>query len=197
MRAFGQPVSENRVIVACSVITYFMPAGPDPMLHLNLVRIKAKFASLLLDVQIALETKMVVIAHVRQFLINHFQGDLDIPHCADFSEIFTDLTKRKVWTYQHHSPLEVVTEEFLHDNSHIRDRIKRYKGDLSGFFIATKLIDYIKMKGLPSEDTEEEDEDLQFTANQYRTLKVVLNLGRRKISKLSLDYVHNLSLIHI
>ena len=162
------------------------------MLHLNLVRIKAKFASLLVDVQIALETKMVIIAHVRQFLIHHFQGDLDIPHCADYSEIFTDLTKRKVWTYQHHSPLEMMAKKFLHDNSHIQDEIKQYKGDLSGFFIATKLIDYIEINSLTSEDMEEENEDLQFTAKQYTTLKVVLNLGRRKISKLSLDYVHNL-----
>ena len=86
----------------------------------------------------------------------------------------------------------MMAEKFLHDNSHIQDQIKQYKGDLSGFFIATKLIDYIKMKGLSSENMEEEDEDLQFTAKQYKTLKAVLNLGRRKISKLSLDYVHNL-----
>ena len=165
------------------------------MLRLNLERIRAKFASLLLNVRTALETKQVMITDVRQFLINSSQGELDIPPCSEFSVMFMDLTKRKVWTYQHHSPLEMMTENFLCDDHIIQDQIKQYKGDLSGFLVATKLIEYIKLHHLSSEEMEEEEEDVplpKFTKKQYRSLKVVLNLRARKISELSLNYVHKL-----
>ena len=170
-------------------------AGPDPMLRLNLERIRAKFASLLFDVQTALETKQVMIDRVRQFLINSSQGDLDIPCFSEFSAMFMSLTKHKVWTYQHHSPLEVLTENFLRDDHVIQDKIVQYKGDFSGFLVATKLIEYIKLNCLLSEEMEEEEEDIplpKFTKKQYRSLKVVLNLDARKISELSLNYVHEL-----
>ena len=167
-------------------------AGPDPMLRLNLERIRAKFASLLFDVQTALETKQVMIDRVRQFLINSSQGDLDIPCFSEFSAMFMSLTKHKVWTYQHHSPLEVLTENFLRDDHVIQDKIVKYKGDFSGFLVATKLIEYIKLNHLLSEEEEEDIPLPKFTKKQYRSLKVVLNLDARKISELSLNYVHEL-----
>ena len=63
------------------------------MLRFNLEKIRAKFASLLLNVQISLETKQVTVAHVRQFLINSSQGGLDIPCYTEFSDMFTELKK--------------------------------------------------------------------------------------------------------
>ena len=162
------------------------------MLRFNLEKIRVKFATLLLNVQTSLETKQVVVAHVRQFLINSSQGDLDIPCYTEFSDMFTELKKCKVWTYQHHSPLEMVTDAFLHNDCVIQDQIKQYKHDLSGFLVATKLIEY---NHLFSEEMEEEEEDVplpKLTKKQYRSLKVVLNLDARKISELSLNYVHTL-----
>ena len=166
------------------------------MLRLNLEVILAKFASLLLDVQIALENKDVKITHVRQFLVNSSQGDLNIPICADFASLFDTLRKQKVWTYQHSTPLEMLAEKFLHDDHDIQERIRGYKGDLSGFLVTTKLIEYIKLNPLSDEEMDEEEESTpppkrtKLTKQQYRSLKVVLNLETRKISDLSLDYVH-------
>ena len=166
----------------------------NPTLQLNLETIQAKFASLLLDVQIALETKKVMVAHVRQFLINKSEGDLDISVSTDFSVMFTDLTKLKVWTYQHCSPLELLTERFLRDDQVIQDRFRCYKGDLSGFLVATKLIEFIALYPFSDEEMEEEEDSPlpKLTKKQYRSLKVVLNLDARKVSEVSLDYVREL-----
>ena len=164
------------------------------MLCLNLERIQAKFASLLLDVEMAFETKKVMVTQVHQFLIHKSQGDIDLSTCTDFSVMFANLTKQKMWTYQHCSPLEMLTEKFLHDDQDVQDMIKRYKGELSGFLLATKLIEYVTLNPLSDEEMEEE-EDLplpKLTKKQYRSLKVVLNLDTRKISELSLNYVHEL-----
>ena len=166
------------------------------MLQRNLERIRAKFASLLLDVQLALERNMVAVAHVRQFLVHSSQENLVMKVYTDFSVMFTDLRKIKVWTYQHCSPLELLTERFLCKDQDIRDKIRQYKGHLSGFLVATKLIEYIELNPFSDEEMEEEEEDSplpKLTKIQYRTLKVVLNLTRNsKVSELSLDYVREL-----
>ena len=163
-------------------------------------RIQAKFSSLLLEVQIRLEAKNVKVSYVcqflSQFLIDRYEGEPDILNYEKFSAVFIDVTKRRLWTYQHHSPLEMLTEKFLCDDQVVKDLIKQYKNDLSGFLVATKLIEYIKETSFPDEELEEEeDEDAalpQLTKKQYRYLKVVLNLSSRKISELSLNYVQEL-----
>lgn len=164
------------------------------MLCLNLETIQAKFASLLLDVEAALETNKVMITQVRQFLIHKSQGDLDISTSSEFSVMFADLTKQKVWTYQHSSPLEMLTDKFLQNDQVLQDKIKQYKGDLSGFLLATKLIEYVTLNPLSDEEMEEEEDFPlpKLTKKQYRSLKVVLNLDTRKISELSLNYVREL-----
>ena len=181
---------------AC-VCLYF--TGPDQLIQMNLEKIQAKFASLLLDVQIALEAKKVKVSHVcqflSQFLIDKYEGELDILNFKTFSSVFMAVTKCKLWTYQHHSPLERMTEKFLCNDRVVQDQIKRYKNDLSGFLVATKLIEYIKETSFPNEALEEEEEDTtlpKLSRKQYRSLKVVLNLSTRKVSELSLNYVREL-----
>ena len=161
---------------------------------LNLEEIMAKFASLLLDVQIALEVKQVMVAHVRQFfnLTLCLRGGVEIPTFDQFSDIFSYLTKRHIWSYEHHSPLEKVTNKFLFDNLAIQDRIKEYKSDLSGYFIAEKLVDYINRPAVAFESAEEVENVVLCNKQLHQRLKVVLALGKRKITELSLEYVRSL-----
>ena len=164
------------------------------MLCRNMVTIQAKFASLLLNVKIALEIKEVIVANVHQFLSSS-PFNLDVSSCTEFSVMFNDLTKRKVWSYENYAPLEMLVEKFLHDNGNLCEEIKQYKSDLSGFLVATRLIEYIEENPFPDEELEEEEEDTvlpKLTKKEYRSLKVVLNLGTRKISDLSLMYVQEL-----
>ena len=159
-------------------------------------RIQAKFASLLLDVQIALEAKNVKVSHVCQFLSQFLINRYEEVNYEKFSAIFMDVTKQKLWTYLHHSPLERLTEKFLCNDQRVQDQIKQYKSALSGFLVATKLIEYIEENPFPDEELEEEEEEdpalPKLTKKEYRSLKVVLNLGTRKISDLSLMYVQEL-----
>ena len=170
----------------------------ESMLCRNMVTIQAKFASLLLNVKIALEIKEVIVANVHQFLSSS-PFNLDVSSCTEFSVMFNDLTKRKVWSYENYAPLEMLVEKFLHDNGNLCEEIKQYKSDLSGFLVATRLIEYIEENPFPDEELEEELEEEEedtvlpkLTKKQYRSLKVVLGLSTRKISGLSLNYVQEL-----
>ena len=169
------------------------------MLLRNMDTIQAKFVSLLQTVQQALEANKVLVANVYQFLnqwlITKCERELDATCCKEFSVMFNCLTKRKVWTYDYHVILEILTDKFLSESQAVKDQIKQYKNDLSGFFVAVKLIEYIKLHPFSAEELENEDEDAplpDLTKKQYRSLKCVLNLSIRKISQQSLSYVRNL-----
>ena len=68
--------------------------------------------------------------------------------------------------------------------------MKAYKAHLSGFYLTTKLIDYIEYQNLSADDSDEECDQSapKLTTKQYKKIKVVLQL-ERKISEVSLDYV--------
>ena len=164
-----------------------------PVQQLNLEEIMAKFSSLLLKVQIMLEERQVKAIHVRQFLRGLFQGENCIlADSLKIFEIFSALTNQKLWTYQHYSPLEKVINEFLPSHDAMKANMKVYKGNLSGYHVAKKLIDYIKDSSLP---LAESDSHGEFTLKKYSTqrhyqkLKAVLQIEERRISELSLSYV--------
>lgn len=163
------------------------------MKQLNVEEIMAQFSSLLLDVQIALETKQVKVLHVRQFFNGLFQEEDYIPCSSEISEIFDALTSKKLWTYQHYSPLEKVVDRFLPSDTKIKGLIRVYKGHLSGYFVTKRLIDFIKGANLPLADSHNTFSlDKYCTQKHYRGLKAVLQIDGRRISELSLMYVSKL-----
>ena len=93
---------------------------------------------------------------------------------------------------RHYSPVEKLAQEFLPEHDPSKQRIFIYKRQLSGFFAATKIYDYMKLMTDIHECTEVdllEPIALQkYEATHYRRLKVVLNLDR-KLSEISLSYV--------
>ena len=160
------------------------------MIRSNEEEIKAIFSSLLLSVQFTLEAESSVDS-VRQFLISFFK--CDFPKTMDIQELFAAVTLNDLWNYQHCSPLERLARHLLPSDQGLQDLIKAYKASLSGFYLATKLIDYIKYRELSADDSDEEcDQPFpKLDTKQYKKIKVVLQLDR-KISNLSLDYVQNL-----
>ena len=161
------------------------------MISFNEDKIKALFSGLLLEVQSALEQKYDV-TKVRQFLANFF--NCDFSKSTDYEKLFRAVTLNDLWNYQHHSPVEQLTDHFLPDDQKMHSLMKDYKASLSGFHLTTKLIDYIEYQNLSAcEDFDEECEESspKLTKMQYRKITVVLKLDR-KISHLSLAYVANL-----
>ena len=166
------------------------------MQQLNLEEIMAKFSSLLLKVQIMLEERQIKAIHLRQFLRGLFQGeDCILADSLEVFEIFSTLTRQKLWTYQHYSPLEKVINEFLPNNDAMKACIKVYKGNLSGYYVAKKVIDYIKDVNLPLAESDSHGGfplKKYSTQRHYQKLKDVLQIEERRISELSLSYVSEL-----
>ena len=157
------------------------------MIRSNVEEIKAIFSSLLLSMQSTLERESSA-DNVRQFMISFFERDF--PKTMDIKELFATVTLNRLWDYQHYSPLERLANHLLQSDQGLQDLIKAYKACLSGFYLTTKLIDYIEYQNLSADDSDEECDQPspKLTTKEYRKIKVVLQL-ERKISQVSLDYV--------
>ena len=157
------------------------------MTRSNEEKIKGLFSALVVEVQSALQTQSDV-HKVTQFLITFFKCDL--PEVSDVKKLFTTITLNDLWDYQHYSPLEQLIDHFLAGDQELEGLMKAYKAHLSGFYLTTKLIDYIEYQNLSTDDSDEECDQPspKLTTKEYRKIKVVLQL-ERKISQVSLDYV--------
>ena len=157
------------------------------MIRSNVYKIKAIFSSLVFEVQSALQSQSDI-RKVRHFLITFFK--CDFPETTNLEKLFTTVTLSDLWDYNDHSPLEQLINKFLPSNQEVGSLMKEYKARLSGFYLTTKLIDYIEYQNLPADDSNEECDQPspKLTTEQYKKIKVVLKL-KRKISEVSLDYV--------
>ena len=157
------------------------------MIRSNEEKIKALFSSLVLKVQSALQSQ-IDISTLRDFLITFFE--CDFPETSDVKKLLAAITLKRLWDYHHYSPLEQLIDQFLPTDQEVGSVMKAYKARLSGFYLTTKLIDYIEYQNLSADDSDEECDQPspKLTIKQYKKIKVVLQL-ERKISQVSLDYV--------
>ena len=157
------------------------------MIRSNVDEIKALFSSLVLKVQLALQSQSDV-SNVRDFLITFFK--YDFPETSDLKKLFATVTLNDLWDYHNYSPLERLVNQFLPSDREVGSLMKAYKARLSGFYLTTKLINYIEYQNLSADDSDEECDQPspKLTPKQYKKIKVVLQL-ERKISQVSLDYV--------
>ena len=163
-----------------------MHAGVD-MIRTNVKKIKALFSSLLVKVQSSLQSQGDI-SNIRDFLITFFK--CDFPETSNIKKLFATITLNDLWDYHHYSPLEHLIDQFLPSDQEVESLMKAYKACLSGFYLTTKLIDYIEYQDLSANDSDEECDQPypKLTPKQYKKIKVVLQL-ERKISQVSLDYV--------
>ena len=157
------------------------------MIRSNVEEIKAIFSSVVLKVQSTLQSQSDT-STLRDFLITFFK--CDFPETSDVKKLFATITLNDLWNYHHYSPLERLSNQFLPSDEEVGSLIKAYKARLSGFYLTTKLIDYIEYQNLSADDSDEEcnHPSPKLTTKQYKKIKVVLQL-ERKISQVSLDYV--------
>lgn len=168
------------------------------VIHSNEERIKALFSALLLKVQAIFEASNVSISRVKQFLVNFLEIEDCFPEgVSGFDKIFTAVTLNGLWSYQHYSPLERLTDHFLPEKPQIKEFMRDYKSQLAGFFLTTKLVDYIEYRQLLADESDNDsDSDQQstlkkYTAQHYRKIKIRLEM-KRKLSEVSLGYVQKL-----
>ena len=157
------------------------------MIRSNVDEIKAHFSSLVLEVQLALQSQSDI-SNLRDFLITFFE--CDFPETSNAKKLFAAITLKHLWDYHNYSPLERLINKFLPNDQEVGSLMKVYKARLSGFYLTTRLIDYIEYQNLSADDSDEECDQPspKLTTKQYKKIKVVLQL-QRKISQISLDYV--------
>ena len=158
--------------------------GPDQVILQNVERMRANFGTLMLKVQLALEAKQVAITNVHDLLIK--KGKFELPEFKQFSDMFSHITNLKLWSYDNHGPLEMITSEILNNDSDIQDQVEGYKGDLTSFFVATKLVNFIDYL------SKEEKEVISSQSKQHVELQVFLDLSTEVISDYSLDFCYKL-----
>ena len=166
--------------------THVMSTGVE-MVRTNIEEIKAQFSALVLHIQYTLEAKSKL-ENVRHFLTTFFK--YDFPKCSNLEGLFSTITLNGLWTYEHYTPLEKLASHFLQGDQEIEGLFKTYKASLSGFFLTTRLINFIQFQRLSVDDSSDQSAPTLNT-EQFRKIKVVLDLKRR-VSELSLDYVHKL-----
>jgi hypothetical protein len=170
-------------------------------------KIKRQFASLQVEVRLAMEARQVKLKDVHQFLVSFFQSECCIRKPSDLTELFNVVTEAKLWRYDHYGPLEELAEAFLPDDKDpARKLVSKYKDQLSGFFVATKIVDFIDLSELddPDDDSSDDSNDDSEDENQrslsrkeykklYRELKVTLKLDRTiKFSSITMSYIETL-----
>ena len=153
----------------------------------NLESIKDQFAILLRRFREAFNG--VNVEQVHQYLTDILQRE--IPHPSDIQSFFNYLSSRKFWTYYHFSLVERLDKHFLQQSEKsIQQHIFDYKRQLSGFFVAKKIISSeFFTDSTSSEITTHSVAD--YTHEHHRVLKMRLEL-KRNVSEESLQYVANL-----
>lgn len=163
------------------------------MLRSNLEEIKSRFSDLLVSVRYALEANNVQIDDLCQILTDILDLGIDnvIPR-TNLAEIFTTISHKKLWDYNHHSPVEKLVNRCL--RGQIISEIKEYKKYLSGFYVTTKLIEFIQITDFDDDaDLEPSEVPLRsYGRKDYKLLGVKLRLKNRHISELSLKYIQDL-----
>ena len=168
-----------------------------------LQKIKGQFASLQVEVRLAMEDRQVKVMDAHQFLVSFFQSESCIPEAPNLTKLFNIVTEAKLWRYDHFSPLRELAEKFLPENNPARKLVSEYKNQLSGFYTTTKIIDFIDLSELDDPEDDSDSSDSEDGAKQslspkeykklYRELKVTLKLDRKiKLSDMTMSYVDTL-----
>ena len=160
------------------------------MAETMLRKVKSRFSLLVIEVQKSMASLKVDASIVEQFLLNFFEGACDIPEDADLSKIFNSVTKARLWRYDHYGPLEELAESFLPEDDPVIAKVTEYKGQLTGFYATTRIIDFVKLSEL---EDHEEIPGRAFSPkkynNHYQKLTIELRLNK-DLSELTLEYVN-------
>ena len=168
-------------------------------------KIKSQFASLQVEVRLAMEARQVKVKDAHQFLVSFFQSECCIPEAPDLTKLFNIVTESELWRYDHYGPLEELAEKFLPEDNPARKLVSEYNDQLSGFYTTTKIIDFIDPSDLDDSegDSDSSTSDSKGDTQQslspkeskrlYRKLKVTLKLDRKtKLSDMTMSYVDTL-----
>lgn len=145
--------------------------------------IKSQFASLLAQVQSAMESQQINVADVHEFLGPLFDGDDCIfPVVPDLTTLFISMSELKLWQYDHCTPLKNLIETFLPMDESIAKSFAEYQRALSEFYSSTKISDFISLS--------KQNELMQGCTKHHKITMVLRNENPNKFSDMSLELVN-------
>lgn len=161
----------------------------DMMFRSNMAKIKDQFCNLLTDVRSSLLelNEPDAVNKVKHFLDDLFQHGHFFTQ-TDLIQLFDAATANRLWTYDHYYPLDQLIKRFIPDRLSL---ITKYKGQISGFFMAHRLTDLIINKIIPFNDTETSLNEFELSPKLCKILELKLDL-HRKIVDHSVVYVKEL-----
>lgn len=98
-----------------------------------------------MNVSLCLQRKSLNVNSIRLYLCGLFQPAECIPVSEKLDEIFESITRNELWDYSHYDPIEYVVEVFGNGDAELSDYIESYKKALTGFYLTTKIVDYMKL----------------------------------------------------
>ena len=156
------------------------------MIDANLHTIKEHFTDLLGKLREAFAG--IDVDKVSHFLIDMLQ--CQIPQSHHLQKIFDFLSSEKYWRYDHFDLVDKLDKKFLQcSGNSIRQDIVEYRGKLTGYFAAKKIIRSEFFRNSDSESTTQSVTEYDF--EHRRRLRMRLRI-RRKISDECLNYVADL-----
>ena len=157
-------------------------------------KIQTAFAHLVRHVLELLEkqSESISVEAFRVFVVELFPPGHCIPFAEKISAIFEAISRNKLWSYSHYTPLKSVVEEYFRGDPNTSEMIDNYKRTLVGFYATTKIVNYIALceERVP-DDTADPDEPLdinpaKYNRDYFRKLTVKL---RVRITDQTLQYI--------
>ena len=116
--------------------------------------IKGKFAFLVLTTFTKLKVKLVTGEKLHTCLVafyckdDHFDADTFlrkfINQDLSLKEVFDAISKQGLWDYMNYGLLQSFIKVFLSEDTEANDMLTQYQRNIRGYFLATKLEEYIK-----------------------------------------------------
>ena len=113
----------------------------------NQWQIEGSFAFLVAKTLEALEENPAIVKPFRTFLIQlyHSQGFISsvLKTMTTLEEMFQEISKQGLWSYLNYHLLHQVIKQFGSHNQDLQMRLQKYRQNLNGFKLATKLEEYM------------------------------------------------------
>ena len=165
----------------------------------NKRNITAKYATLLTNVYNRLHNKLqektLDIQEFRLFVIARFPPGDCIPQSENLGNVFEAITRNGLWDFWNYQLLEDIVHQFGGDDKQMEDWMNKYKADLVGFKICTKIIHYLRVVESDSSfDESDQDQPTQqklakYDRKYFRKLSLRLKV---KVTDQSLSYIDDI-----
>ena len=162
----------------------------------NLQKIKEKFAPLLALAHTVLQSKDIDMSNFQLFLIAHYLPEEDnndtraidpskfvsevLGTAKSVSEILRSLLVHRLLSYKNFDVLRSIINYYASDDIEMKTKLDEYEQELTGYFLVTKMKDYLN-----AEIEQSEHSELDLNLLDELSLKVKANVTEKTVTYVS------------